>query len=146
MKAAFAIWEGRMSPVFDVSREVLLLTVEDGSVVARERTSLETPTPDAKADRLAALGVDALVCGAISEPVHHELTRRGLEVIGFVAGEVEEVIASFLAGELPTPALSMPGCGCQRRCRGRGQGRDRGGGGGRGPGAGGGGRRRRRGS
>lgn len=139
MKAAFAIWEGRMSPVFDVSREALLLTVEDGAVVARERASLETASPDGKADRLAELGVDALVCGAISEPVHHELTRRGLEVIGFVAGEVEEVIACFLAGGLPTPAFAMPGCRCQRRCRGGG-GRT-----GRGGGRGGGGGRRRRG-
>jgi hypothetical protein len=40
-------------------------------------------------------------------------------VIGFVAGEIDDVVEAFLAGTLPTPALSMPGCcGKQNRLRG----------------------------
>ena len=62
------------------------------------------------------LGIETLVCGAISEPLRHELTMRGVKVIGFVAGEIETVVEHFLAGTLPTPALSMPGC-CGRRNR-----------------------------
>lgn len=135
MKVALTVWEGRLSPVFDVSREAVVLTVEGGAVVGRTLERIETPTPAHKPDRLTALGVDTLLCGAISEPLHHELSSRGVEVIGFVAGEVEEVIETFLEGGLPTPELSMPGC-CGRRSRLRG---------GRGPGGGRGGRKRRRG-
>ena len=53
MKAALTVWEGRVSPVFDVSREALVLTIEDGAVGARSRESIETPTAANKIDRLA---------------------------------------------------------------------------------------------
>jgi len=150
MKAALTVWDGRLSPVFDVSREALILTIENGAVAGRCTESIETPTATLKLDRLAELGVETLICGAISEPLQHELTTRGVEVVGFVAGEIDEVVESFLAGTLPTAALSMPGC-CNRQQRfrgGRGQsrcgggggrggnGRGRGGGGGRGRGGG----------
>jgi len=133
MKAALAIWDGRMSPVFDVSREALILTIENGAVAARAIENIVTPTAALKLDRLRELGVRTLICGAISEPLHHELTNGGVTVIGFVAGDINEVLKSFLEGTLPTPALSMPGCcGRQDRFRGsRGRGGGRGGGCGR---------------
>jgi predicted Fe-Mo cluster-binding NifX family protein len=136
MKAALTVWDGRISPVFDVSREALVITLKDGAVVARRMENIAAPTAALKLDRLAELGIEALVCGAISAPLHHELTTRGVSVTGFVAGEIEEVLASFLAGRLPTPDLSMPGC-CGRQDRFRG---GRGQGGRRGVGPGGGGR------
>jgi predicted Fe-Mo cluster-binding NifX family protein len=59
--------------------------------------------------------VRKLVCGAVSAPVQDELDRRGIEVIGFVAGEVDDVLRALMTGRLPHPALAMPGCGRRRR-------------------------------
>jgi predicted Fe-Mo cluster-binding NifX family protein len=128
MKAAFAVWDGRMAPVFDVSRQALVLTIQDGNVVSRATESIETPMAALKIQRLTDLRIGTLVCGAISEILHHELSQRGVKVIGFVAGEIEEVVECFLAGRLPNRTLSMPGC-CGRQRRFRGGGRGRGGGG-----------------
>lgn len=120
MRVAFTVWDGRMAPVFDVSREALILTIEEGTVVSRSTENIEAPMASLKVERLTKLGVQTLVCGAISEPLQHELSMRGVEVIGFVAGELDEVVESFLAGSLPSRELSMPGCcGRQRRFRGR---------------------------
>jgi len=135
MKAALTVWEGRVSPVFDVSREALVLTIEKGDVGARSHESIATPTAANKIDRLVEMGVQTVICGAISEPLQHELTVRGVKVIGFVAGEIDEVVKSFLAGTLPTPLLSMPGC-CRKQNRFRGGGGGGGGGRGRGGGCG----------
>jgi predicted Fe-Mo cluster-binding NifX family protein len=135
MKVALTIWDGRISPVCDVSREALVVTIEKGVVVTRSLESIAAATTTMKLERLQDLAIKTLICGAISAPLHHELTGGGVKVIGFVAGEIDEVIESFLAGRLPTPALSMPGCwGRQRRFRGgpRQQGRGRGGAGRRG--------------
>jgi predicted Fe-Mo cluster-binding NifX family protein len=128
MKAAFAVWDGRMAPVFDVSREALVLTIQDGIVVSRATESIETPMTALKVQRLTELGIGTLVCGAVSEVLAHELSQRGVKVIGFVAGEIEEVVESYLAGKLPNRTLSMPGC-CARQRRFRGAGRGRRGGG-----------------
>jgi predicted Fe-Mo cluster-binding NifX family protein len=129
-RAAIPVWDGRVAPVFDVSRAALVLTIEEGAVVSRSMENIETPVTSLKPERLTELGVQTLVCGAISEPLQHELSVRGVHVIGFVAGEIDEVVAGFLAGRLPTRALSMPGCcGRQRRFRkGRGYRGRRGGG------------------
>jgi len=78
-----------------------------------------------KIERLMELGIQTLVCGTITEPLQHELSVRGVKVIGFVAGEIDEVVKCLLDGMLPNRALSMPGC-CGRRNRFRG-GRRRGG-------------------
>ena len=119
MTAALAVWDGRVSPVFDVSREVLILTIVDGLVSSRHDARLDAPTAALRTDRLKELGVETLICGAISEDLHRELTSRGVRVIGFVAGEVDEVLAAFLAGRLRGAAFSMPGC-CRRQHRYRG--------------------------
>jgi predicted Fe-Mo cluster-binding NifX family protein len=125
MKAALTVWDGRMAPVFDVSREALVLTIEDGAITSRSIENIETPMASLKLERLTELGIHTLVCGAITEPLQHELSVRGVKVIGFVAGEIDEVVTSLLDGTLPTRALSMPGC-CGRQNRFRG-GRGRGG-------------------
>jgi predicted Fe-Mo cluster-binding NifX family protein len=119
MKAALATWNGRVSPVFDVARQVLMLDVEDGRVRTRHEEALPGTDPRGQAARLAALGADVLICGAISRTMAELLAAANIRVIPFTAGGVEEVLAAWLAGSLPDPALSMPGC-CGRMRRGRG--------------------------
>ncbi|MCU0725549.1 MAG: NifB/NifX family molybdenum-iron cluster-binding protein [Planctomycetes bacterium] len=129
MRTALTIWDGRISPVFDVCREALILDVAGGRVVSATQESLESPTPFGKVERLAALGVDTLVCGAVSEPLRRALLACGIRVHGFMAGEIHEVVRVIASGALPDPSFAMPGCrGRQMRRRGgRGQGRGFGG-------------------
>ena len=114
-KVAIAVWNGRISPVFDVSRHVSILEVEKGIVVGRREELFDNDDPVRKASKLATLGIETLLCGAISRPLAGMLAAYGIRTIPFVAGEVEAVIAASLAGDLPNLALSMPGCG--GRCR-----------------------------
>ncbi|MBU0714321.1 MAG: NifB/NifX family molybdenum-iron cluster-binding protein [Verrucomicrobia bacterium] len=128
MKVALATWNGRISPVFDVARQVLILDVEDNRVVARHEEMLPGTEPQAQAGRLASLAPHTLICGAISQSMAGLLATKKIRVIPFTAGAVEEVVAAWLAGTLPNPTLAMPGCYGRR-------GRFRGPGGGRGMGA-----------
>lgn len=116
------VWGGRVSPVLDVSSRALVLTVLDGRV--SERTDLALPEPgSAKLAALAGRGVRTLLCGAVSRAIAFQVEAFGLKLVPFLAGDVEEVIAAYLAGQLPSPALSMPGCHGRRhgqmgrRCR-----------------------------
>ena len=133
MKIGLTVWNGWISPVFDVCREALVLEIDDGDIVSMNRVGLDTATPLQKIERLVELGVDTLICGAISEAVHTEARHRGLTVAGFVTGQIDRVVQAFISGGLPTPEFSMPGCrGTRRRfrggqntgyCAGRGRGR-----------------------
>lgn len=120
MKVALATWNGRISPVFDVARQVQMLDVEDGRVIVRREETLPGTDPQSQTDRLTALAPQTLICGAISQPMAAMLAATSIRVIPFTAGAVEEVLAAWLAGSLPNPALSMPGCcGRMRRCHGK---------------------------
>lgn len=123
MKAALTVWDGRISPVLDVSREALILTLENGVVSSSRIEPIDASSMARKIERLVALEIDTLICGAISESLQRELSYRGIRIIGFVAGEIEEVVQALLLGSLPNVALSMPGCrGKRKRFRGsRGQ-------------------------
>jgi predicted Fe-Mo cluster-binding NifX family protein len=117
MKAAMTVWDGRVSPVFDVSRELVILTIENGAVTERCSENIQAPSAALKIDRLTELGVETLICGAISEPLRRELVARGLKVLGFVAGEIDDVVEAFLSGG---QLIAMPGC-CGKRNRFRGR-------------------------
>lgn len=130
MKLALAVWNGRVSPVFDAAGHLLVLEAEGDRIVRRREEDLAADEPHHKAARLAELGVETLICGAVSRPLAEMIAARGVRLIPFVAGGTDEVVAAFLAGALPAPDLTMPGC-CGRRMRFRG-GRGGGGGGGRG--------------
>ena len=66
MKAAFACWQNRIAPVFDVARHVRLVEAASGRIISETDAELPGDSPDEKALHLAGFGVDTLVCGAIS--------------------------------------------------------------------------------
>jgi predicted Fe-Mo cluster-binding NifX family protein len=120
MKVAVAAWEGRVSPVFDTARHVLLVDIEDGRQVGQTEEPLEDGPPHRRLARLATLKVDALICGAISRPLADAVRGAGIRLVPFVAGPVEEVLHAFVNGSLPTGMFQMPGCcGGRRRFRGQ---------------------------
>ncbi len=125
MKVAIPHWRGRISPVFDVAGSVLVIDVADGVEQARQDVALEAEEPRARAERLAQTGTNVLVCGAISWPMEMALSAKGIKVIPQTCGEVEQVLAAFIGGQLGQDAFLMPGC-CGRRRRFRaGRGRSR---------------------
>lgn len=118
MKAAFAAWDDRVAPVFDVAREIHLVEVRAGGIVAEGREVLADQLPAQRALRLVELGANTLVCGAISRPMQALVSAYGIEVIAFVAGDLREVIQAWLSGGLPSGRYAMPGCcGRSRRRR-----------------------------
>ena len=116
-RIAIPVCNDRISPVFDVARSLLL--VEDGRRVASAQ--LKALFPPERAGELAALGVELLICGAISRFQEMALRGRGVEVMPWLAGDVEEVLDAYRAGRLNDARFVMPGC-CERGPHGRGRG------------------------
>lgn len=117
-RIALAVWNGRISPVFDVARRVLIVDIAAGEVTGSQEADMPDEDFAGKAVTLAGLGVETLICGAISRACSGVLEAHGIRPIGFVAGEIESVLAAYLQGRLDRRAYRMPGCEC--RCpRGR---------------------------
>ncbi len=113
MKAAFAAWDDRLAPVFDVARQIHIVEAEHGKVLRETTEALPDDTPAHRALRLAELGAGTLVCGAISRPLHEMICAYGIRVIPFVAGDLREIIRAWITDSLDGTAFAMPGC-CRR--------------------------------
>jgi predicted Fe-Mo cluster-binding NifX family protein len=120
MRVAFAAWNDRIAPLFDVTRRLYVLDTEGRQIVRESEESLEDDAPAIRAARLAALGIDALVCGAISRPQEALIQAYGLTVVPFVTGNLRDVVDAWRAGRLGSEAFAMPGCGGGRGRRFRG--------------------------
>ncbi len=128
MKVAIPQWQGRVSPVFDVAGNVLVVEVDGGVEETRRDVVFDVEAPQGRAARLIETGANVLVCGAISWPLEMAVTATGVEVIPQICGDVERVLAAFIDGRLDQGAFLMPGCcGRRRRFQGGGQGGHRGG-------------------
>ena len=110
MKIAFAVWDGRISPVFDVARQIIILEIENGRIISKSKEALAEEDPVEKAGKLARLQIKTLVCGGISRPLAGMLAVYGIQTIPFIAGDLEQTIEAFMAGALPNPILGIQGC------------------------------------
>jgi predicted Fe-Mo cluster-binding NifX family protein len=113
MKTAFAYWDNRIAPVFDIARQIHVVETESGRIVAETEEVIANDLPARKVFRIVELGVSTLVCGAISRQLHVMIMASGIRVISFVAGDLREVIKAWLGGNLESVKFAMPGC-CRR--------------------------------
>lgn len=110
MRVAFSIWEERIATVFDCCRLICLVRFEDGVNKGESRVSLQSNLPVQRAVNLADMGVNSLVCGAISREFHSLLAARQIEVIPFVSGDLRLVVQAYIDGRLEDGSFLMPGC------------------------------------
>jgi len=126
MKIAIPIWNDRVSPVMDSASQLLLVQIDDGAVCSRTRLDIPQLHPVQQSRFLCSQGIDRLICGAISHRLQTMLTASGLTVMPWVRGNVEDIIAAFINGNLQNQDFYLPGCrqgGGRRRGRGCGRGR-----------------------
>lgn len=119
MRLAITTWNGRISPVFDVAKRLLLVDMDRGAELSRHEVPLEDAEVATRASHVLSLGVDMLICGAISRPLEQILASAGVNVVARTCGLVEEVLRAFTSGQLTEQAFLMPGCCRRRRFRGR---------------------------
>ncbi len=120
MKVAIPVWQGRISPVFDVAGQLLVVELNDSMEIARRQETLPDEAPDHRVQRLQSLGIETLICGAVSRPLEAMLAAGRIEVVPRICGDVEEVLRAFLSAGLQDDQFAMPGCCGQRRRRRRG--------------------------
>ncbi len=114
MKVAFAVWNHRIAPVFDVAQHIHLAHYENDVLVREAEARLPVHNAMQKVQSLVELGVELLICGAVSRPLHEMLAAYGIQVIPFVAGELQQVMSAWHSGALQNHSdFLMPGC-CRR--------------------------------
>ncbi len=114
MKIALTIWGNRVSPVFESAQALMVFRVIDGKAVQKE----VFPCDCARlrlVDTLKELGVQVLICGAISSLSASVITSSNITLIPFVTGNVSRLLEIYLSDTPAPPDVFMPGCGRSQR-------------------------------
>lgn len=117
MRVAFSYWGDRIAPVFDTAEHLRVLELENGRILRESVEEIPGDSPMEKLQCLQGLGIEVLVCGAISRGLEAVVLSAGVEVISFIAGDLTQVTEAWRAGRLPAAEFAMPGC-VRRCCRG----------------------------
>jgi predicted Fe-Mo cluster-binding NifX family protein len=110
MKIAITIWEDRISPVFDASRRLLIVDIENSRIGERSFLVFDPEQPSGLAKTLASLGVEVLICGAVSQLPATIINAADITLLPFITGQVDRVLEAFARGESLEPTFLMPGC------------------------------------
>jgi len=115
LRIGVTIWNGRVSPVFDVSRHLAIYETSNREIVRQEELTLPEDAI-AKVRSLTGQTVDIVICGAVSGWIGEAIESSGIKLFPFIAGQAGQVVEAFLRGEIRDPSWSMPGC-CGRNLR-----------------------------
>ncbi|MDY6989951.1 MAG: NifB/NifX family molybdenum-iron cluster-binding protein [Thermodesulfobacteriota bacterium] len=125
MRMALTVWGNHLSPLCDASRLLLLVDLEEGRLADKRYAFFDYPSPFSRAKRLFELGIEVLICGAISEFLASMIEAYGIRTVSFVTGEVEQVLAAYLQDRLWTDDFCMSGGRARRHTRFRGGGKQK---------------------
>lgn len=115
MKLAIPVHQGRVAPVFETCRQILVVVQETPEDVVIAKEDWSGIVPQIRPKRLKELGVQALLCGGISCWMENQVSLQGIHTVPWLAGDVSEVLKAFREGREMDPRYAMPGRAAYRR-------------------------------
>ena len=113
VKVALTVWESRISPVFDCAQMLLIADIENQIVNGRWYKPFLSEFPSLRGAELFDLGIDVLICGAISQVFANTIEAYGIRIFPFVTGDPNQVLDAYLSGTLRNADFQMPGFGAK---------------------------------
>ncbi len=109
MKIGISIWEDKISPVLDTASRFLVIETDGRKESSRFETYLDVQDIAHRCFRIQGLGVDILICGAVSRRLLEKLMALGMQIIPGISGHPEEVLKAYLQGNIDDAKFLMPG-------------------------------------
>ncbi|WP_300461555.1 NifB/NifX family molybdenum-iron cluster-binding protein [Desulfobacula sp.] len=110
MKVAVTIWDEKISPVFDSAHTLLIVDIKNEQIKNISYHSFEPKFEARLTEELGHLGVEVLICGAISETHSTLIEASSIQLIPFIGGNVTQIIETYAKGNPLAPTFLMPGC------------------------------------
>jgi len=109
MKIGIPIWEDKISPVLDTASRFLVIETDGKKEFSRYETYLEVQGVSHRCFRIKGLGVDILICGAVSRRLLEKLMALEVQIIPGISGPPEDVLRAYLRGNIDDAKFLMPG-------------------------------------
>ena len=106
MKIAVTYDNGEVFQHFGRTESFKIYDVEDNKIISSEVISSNGTGHGALAGLLAEQGVNVLICGGIGGGAQTALTEAGIELCAGAQGNVDEVVETYLKGELESSGVN----------------------------------------
>lgn len=110
-RTAVPIFMGRVSPVLDTCTQLLLLELDGRQETTRKTVPMKGSSIFERAGEIQKLGVQAIICGAVSDSFYNLLREADIDLVCGITGDIDEVIDAYRDGRLEQPQFRMPGSG-----------------------------------
>jgi predicted Fe-Mo cluster-binding NifX family protein len=121
MNIAMPIYGTRVMPRFGCTRELMVVTVEDGTIRSRKRLTIPPDMFRSLPAIFASEQISVIICGGIHPRFQQALQRQHIHLVWGVVGEWQEVLQAYLTGTLqsnPTFCARHGWKGGARVCKG----------------------------
>jgi len=109
MKIAMPVWEDKISPVLDTASRLLVVDLKAGGDMSRFEIYLDERDLTKRCLRITGLGVDTLICGAVTRHFSDMLRALGVDLITGISGQPDDVLHACFEGRLAHSKYLMPG-------------------------------------
>jgi len=110
MRVALTVWKNRISPLFDAACMLLIADIEKGIIGEKRVEAIKCESPYLKVGILNDVGANILVCGGISAFYANLIEARGIKIIPFISGDINDVLDAYVTGNINQKKYRMPGC------------------------------------
>ena len=104
MKVAIPRMGESVAPCLEYSATIAIFTIEESAIVDQLDFPFRSTNPLDRIRLLRDQHVDTVICGGVQDVFENLVRASGIQLISWVAGNVEELLDQFLAGRL------VPGC------------------------------------
>ncbi len=115
---AVPVHQERISPLMDVAKKFAIFELEDGEIRQKLLIDIHADVEPYRVEKLKEIGVTLIICGAASGFISNLIVERGIRLISWASGPVDEVIERYINNEIISCCAGAPGLGRRRRRRG----------------------------
>lgn len=119
IKVAVTVWGNRVSPVFDSATTLLIAEISEAGIGHTYNLSFRPDMVPQLVQVFSDQGIRTIICGAISEEPAVTLKKAGIELIAFIAGNIDRVLHNYIQEQPAWSDFIMPGCQRKICCQGR---------------------------
>ena len=99
----------------DTCTRILVVDIETGREIDRKEIYLDALSLTERVTILRKSSVHTVICGGISDTLVNMLSGAKFTLISDISGEIEQVLAAYLAGSLNDSRFLMPGARADSR-------------------------------
>lgn len=109
VRIAIPIFHARVSPILDNCTRLLILDLDEGREIKRQKISLEKFSVIERFHLIKKMNIAVIICCAVSEEMDHMIQGSGIQLICGIVGDVNKVLDAYIGNQLDDAAFHMPG-------------------------------------